>query len=770
MNSRWKLSKKTYIIAASIIVGLVILGIAAQFLIKASADTTPKTYTISNNATLYQSQNLAITNKGVLSYATVGGTAAQGIVTTKISNIVKSDNNTHWMDGQQRLLSALTDAQLAQVTTTLNGIAAPTYNGVTTSPSLQGNNGVGLVMQIAPPTGIPTGVKINSVSATLYQGGAKEISQVGLSNSLANTQTEMSSGSKKCAGSQCVVGFDASSGTTAWTAADLNNLSIGIMPQPASPAYGLDKLVISVNYSSTDLQSARVKPTLDNMTDSLSPTTVWNNAIIQGGVTIPTGTVAKIRWYVSNSAIAADAMANKDYAASSLGAACDSGVTCSVPATLNNNPTGSTTIQLNRIVGQYATFVLSLYAPATAKPLVYNQIQVNFTVGAASAPAPVSVCPAITTFAPITVAANPANQILTVNGADFGTTTGQIYLQTDGSTNKWVLIATSWTATKITANLPTNLPAGTYSVYVAINNCSVTKSSTALVVTAGTVTPTSPSPTCAPIVTGISTIPSIAIVGHTPQVYILGTGFGVFATGANQDVYLVPVGGTATYPLQVGNEMPWWTDTKIAVAVPTNTPAGTYNIYLKVGTCAAVLAGQITIVPAAVTPPVTPPVASACPSATGISKPYFNATKTTKLLSNKVTYNGTAVTITGANLGTAGTINMVSTADPAEKIKVTGSWSDGQITVQVPLSANKIGAVSEPITNLQAQISNILTILQQYAQLSMVVKPYYFEITPSVLPAGCVAAKTPAGKYVWIAAKHKVALFWVTLDVPYTLP
>jgi len=293
--------------------------------------------------------------------------------------------------------------------------------------------------------------------------------------------------------------------------------------------------------------------------------------------------------------------------------------------------------------GQQEGYILTA-APGTYQPI--------FQAGAGSTHcleslAAFKIVP--TSFTVITPPPPPSITSLSPNSGPVGTSvtiTGTNFGSTQGTStvtfNGVTATPTSWSATSIVAPVPSGATTG--SVVVTVSGVSTTGTHTFTVV---------PPPT----ISGLS--PSSGIAG-TP-VTITGTNF-----GSTQGTSTVTFNGATAAASS-------WSNTSIAVTVPSGSITG--NVVVTVS-------GVSTSGTHTFTVQASPTISGMSPSAGGV---------------------GTAVTITGTNLGTTGTVAFNGT--PA----TVWSWSPTLIVAPVPIGASS-GSVVVTASGVQLPAAGSFTV------------------------------------------------------------
>jgi hypothetical protein len=286
---------------------------------------------------------------------------------------------------------------------------------------------------------------------------------------------------------------------------------------------------------------------------------------------------------------------------------------------------------------------------------IYLSVVVNGLRSIGTYPFTIGIPPEIDCYSPLF---GPPGSSLAINGSGFGATQGNSYVYVLSSvTNEWTAwpTVTSWSDGQIIVTVPANMPLGKIYLSVVVNGLQ----------TIGTFPFTVGIP---PMIADYS--PTYGLPGST--VTITGTGFG--ASQSSSFVYMLSsvTNEWMTWPTIVS-----WSDTQIAVVVPTSMPLGKVYINVVVNELQSIGTYPFTV---------------------GIP-PFINT------YSPSSGSAGTTITINGSGFGAtqgSSSLNLLSLSNVWTTLTVA-SWSDSQIVATVPaLTPKGSNYLSVTVNGLQS--------------------------------------------------------------------
>ena len=282
-----------------------------------------------------------------------------------------------------------------------------------------------------------------------------------------------------------------------------------------------------------------------------------------------------------------------------------------------------------------ATSITATVPSGTANGLQYMYVSVGGVGSTGTSPFTVGIPPSISSYTPDY---GPDGTSITVTGTGFGSSQGSstIYFVTLSQVYTYLTV-TSWSATSITATVPSGTANGLQYMYISVAGLNTIGTYPFTVGTPPSIT--SYSPDYGPDGTAIT---------------VTGTGFG--ASQSSSAIYFISAANVWTTLTPTS-----WSDTQIVAPVPSGLADGLQYMYVNVAGLTSIGTYPFTV--------GTPP------SITSYSPTYGPAGSTT-------------LTITGSGFGASqGTsyVDFQSTSNISSSLTPTG-WSDTQIVVPIPSS------------------------------------------------------------------------------------
>jgi hypothetical protein len=279
---------------------------------------------------------------------------------------------------------------------------------------------------------------------------------------------------------------------------------------------------------------------------------------------------------------------------------------------------------------------ISVTVPSTMPPgKVYLSVTVDRLQSIESQPFTVGIPPAITSYSP---GFGPPGTVLTIHGTGFGLAEGSSNLSVlSALTNTWTTwTPTSWSDTEIVASVPGAMPNGLIYLFVTVDGLQNIETEPFTVGVPPSITAYS----------AASGPPGTLLTIH-------GTGFGS-VQGGSHVLVLSPVTNASTTWMPTS-----WSDTQIAVLVPSTMPRGLVYLCVVVDGLRSLDTDPFTV--------GVPPSITAYSAASGPP--------------------GTLLTIRGTGFGSVQGGSHVSVLSAVTNTSTTWmptSWSDTQIAVVVP--------------------------------------------------------------------------------------
>jgi len=269
----------------------------------------------------------------------------------------------------------------------------------------------------------------------------------------------------------------------AWTAEDMSNLYVAVLPASNQPEYWLSSLKVKIEYVSVNDSNnsgiVTLNPTFLETYNSKSPLTSWKKFQIEKVYSIK-NSVAKIQWYAGDLEKVKSDMA-KGKILDGKNGECQSD--CSNEIIVPDNIMGGSFVSYIKNsknkppVGRYGGFIVKFWVgdSASVAPQIYNKFTVSYN-------APTVICPSNISFTGDVT----AGKILTLKGKNLKSG-DQISIKstTTGASEIKLLSNTVTSSNSINGKVPLGTPAGYYYVYVNNSDCAPTQADGILNIKAG---------------------------------------------------------------------------------------------------------------------------------------------------------------------------------------------------------------------------------------------------------------------------------------------